>query len=88
MSGFTTRKIICKKCGYKGLIDAHDTKNLPRQVIFTFLGKDSEGYFHYQCPSCGTDESYSPFGFVNPMIKVGCFTIIAVIVWLIIKSCI
>lgn len=80
-----SRKIKCKKCGFNGVVEAHDTQNYPPEKIFKHLGKDVDGYLHFQCPSCGTDEPYSPYTFINPGFKFGCLVFIALIVWLIIK---
>lgn len=80
-----SRKIKCKKCGFNGVVEAHDTQNYPPEKIFNHLGKDVNGYLHFRCPSCGADEPYSPYAFINPAFKLGCLVCIALIVWLIIK---
>jgi predicted RNA-binding Zn-ribbon protein involved in translation (DUF1610 family) len=56
-----SRKIKCKKCGFNGVVDAQDTLNYPAEKIFKHLGKDVDEYLHFQCPSCGPDEPYSPY---------------------------
>lgn len=80
-----SRKITCKQCGFAGVVEAHDTQNYSPGKIFKHLGKDINGYLHFLCPSCAADESYSPYTFINPTFKIGCFVIIFVIIWLIIK---
>jgi hypothetical protein len=38
------------------MAEAHDTiDQFPASEIFILLGKDSEGYIHFRCPSCGED---------------------------------
>lgn len=82
---FFTRKIKCKKCGFSGEIEAQDTQYYPPQKIFKQLGKDVKGYLHFQCPSCKTDEPYSPYTFFNPVVKIGCLIFLVFFAWIIIK---
>ena len=58
------QKVKCKYCGFKGVIEAHDTQKYPRDKIFKLLGKDREGYIHFKCPACETDINFSPFEFL------------------------
>ncbi len=80
-----SRTIKCKQCRFKGVVEAHDTEDYPPEKIFKHLGKDPEGYLHFQCPSCGADEAYSPYQFFNPVAKLGCLVIIVIIIWVLIK---
>lgn len=80
-----SRGVICKNCGFKGVIEAHDTKDLPKETIFELLGKDIEGYIHFRCPACGTDISVSPTAFVNPLVKIVGILILGAIIYGVIK---
>lgn len=80
-----SRKIKCKACGFHGFVEAYDTQNYLPGKIFKHLGKDVDGYLHFQCPTCGIDKRYSPYGFFNPAIKIGCLIFLAFFVWLIIR---
>jgi len=80
-----SRRVTCKNCGFKGVVEAHDTKHLPKESIFILLGKDNEGYIHLQCPSCSVDNPYGPTEFVNPLIKIGCFLLVIAVLWIIIR---
>lgn len=80
-----SRKIKCKACGFNGIIEAHDTQSYPPEKVFKHLGRDVEGYLHFQCPSCEADEAYSPYTFFNPVIKIGCLIVFVFLAWLIIK---
>ncbi len=80
-----SRKITCKNCRYKGVIEAHDTQGYPQNQIFKHLGKDREGYLHFLCPSCNADIPYSPYIFFNPIIKIVFYAIVALVIWGIIK---
>lgn len=69
--GFISRKVTCKKCGSQGVVEVHDTQHYPKEKIFKLLGKDDEGYIHLKCPSCKTDNSYSPYEFLGSKSKNG-----------------
>jgi hypothetical protein len=80
-----SRRVTCKDCGFKGVVEAYDTKHLPKENVFTLLGKDREGYIYLQCLHCGADCSYGPTEFVSPLKKFGCLLLIIVVVWIIIR---
>lgn len=80
-----SRQVRCKNCGYKGVVEAHDTKHLPSKNIFTLLGKDSDGRIHLKCPKCSTDNSYGPTEFINPWIKIILIAVAIFIIYKIIK---
>ena len=63
--GPISRKVTCKNCSFKGVVEAHDTQHYPESSVFKVLGKDHEGYIYLRCPSCDTDISYSPFEFLK-----------------------
>ena len=76
-----SRKITCRACGFKGVVEAHDTPNYPPSQIFKMLGKDKKGYMHFLCPSCSVEGSHSPNEFVSPIAKIiGC-VLLAIIIW-------
>ena len=76
-----SRKISCKLCGFKGVVEAHDTKDYPSSKIFKMLGKDSKGFLHFLCPSCQADGTYSPSEFISPVPKIIGFVVLAIILW-------
>jgi hypothetical protein len=80
-----SRKITCKACGVSGVVQAHDTNYCPPEQIFLHLGKDRNGYLHFECPNCKTDAPYSPSEFISPTFKFFCFIAVALIVWIIVK---
>lgn len=88
-----SRKVTCKKCGFEGVVEAHDTRNYPATSIFKLLGKDDEGYIHLKCPSCKIDNSYSPYEFLGSKSNsgVGCVVLIVlailavIVMWMIFK---
>lgn len=80
-----SRRITCKSCGFKGVVEAHDTKHLPKEKIFVLLGKDREGYLHFLCPTCNADCAYGPTEFMNPLIKAALYLLFIAAVWIIIK---
>jgi len=79
------RRITCKKCGFKGFVEAHDTVWQPKNTLFTVIRKDEQGYIYMLCPSCYADEKYSPYVFINPTLKIGCLGIVIIIVYLFAK---
>jgi DNA-directed RNA polymerase subunit RPC12/RpoP len=83
-----SRKIRCKECGLRGVIEAHDTQHYPVNDIFRHLGKDAKGFLHFKCPYCGADEPYSPYSFFNPIIKLvlgALLVLLVLIVWFFLK---
>ena len=47
-----TRDIRCKKCDHTGKIEAQDTGDTPKDRLFVFLGKGSDGHIRFRCPKC------------------------------------
>ena len=85
-----SRQTKCKKCGFQGVVEAHDTQTYPEKSIFKLLGKDDRGYIHLQCPSCEADNSYSPFEFVGSRIRLGfkllIFVAVAIaVIWFVLR---
>lgn len=68
-TGFFSREVLCKKCDFQGVVEAHDTQHFPKEKIFKLLGKDDEGYIHLKCPSCEAVNSYSPEEFFTSETK-------------------
>lgn len=80
-----SRRIKCKICKFVGVVEAHDTVHFPPEKVFKLLGKDLEGYLHFQCPRCGSDCVYSPYYFFSFPMKVGCLIVLSLIAWMVIK---
>lgn len=51
-----TRDIVCISCGFTGVLDIHNEKDLtPNDRLFRHLGHDPySGNLHYRCPACNT----------------------------------
>ena len=63
-----SRRVTCKNCGFKGVVETHNTKHLPKESFLDHWAR----IIHLQCPSCNTDNPFGPTEFVNPLIKIGC----------------
>jgi hypothetical protein len=69
------RDISCKKCHFRGLAEDQDLTDYPQDKRFKHLGKNAKGNLYFQCPSCNTVSTYSPYGFLHPTIKIIFFEI-------------
>jgi hypothetical protein len=57
-----TRNIICMGCQFEGKVEAVDTIGVVSEnEIFKNLGKSTNGYLIFRCPSCGGDIAVDPF---------------------------
>jgi len=67
-----TRDIKCAICAHEGKVDAVDVdRATPPSKIFNVLGKDSSGYLHFRCPSCGSDLVVDPYEVIGARQMVG-----------------
>jgi predicted RNA-binding Zn-ribbon protein involved in translation (DUF1610 family) len=57
--GVLVIKLICKTCGFKGLVQTRPASVGSPPTRFIYTGEDVADMLRYRCPSCGEESPYT-----------------------------